>query len=1007
MNLRNGLAGALALWVSFATCVFAADLPVSRLKNEMRQPWERGDTSFMRSWKIAGPISCELARDCLDIPGGEAVARANDDQKHTDGSPLNWRENHCWADTCGLSADEAESEGTVAYATAIVERAAAGKAVLSIGSTDGIRVWVNGKPVLARDGRRPLTLDEDQVEVDLVKGTNTLLLKVAATASFSARVIETGAVVRRAAEIGPSIIDMQPEIFTVRTDVNALRAGAEPVKIDVLKPGGDVVFSATAKRGALVVVDAKGWPEGPYEIRASTSTALKLLYVTYLPWFKGNSLAMARALAVDAAKADPAEPSGFTLKMLADMVEDRLGVTLADAKHDAWLKIHSPLMEYAEILLERAGHTNARVRAGGFMRIAYRDEVDGTPQFARAYLPAGYDPARKWPLVLALHGYNPANPQYVRWWSVDSRHPNLDTEFAGHQQVVFIEPHGRGNNQYLGLGDNDVMRVLAEAKRLFKVDENRIYLTGESMGGAGTWNVGTRHPDVFAAIAPVFGGLDYHSRMTEEQIATLTPVDRFIEERRSNWALAEGLNNMPIYVHHGDADAAVNVEWSRWGVKLLQRWGYDVRYREYPGRGHETLQTSNSNPNAVIPWFLEHVRNPDPTHVRLRTPELRNVKSYWVNVLQSASPLQFVEVDAEVADRNLIRLDTQNVLDVTLTPGIALVDASQPIKVVWNGVARDLRLANGALRLSDPAYQPGKLVKNASLPGGINDFTATPFAVVIGTTAKDPEMAQLLRSKAEQFINAWREWQKYPPRVFEDTKITEADIAKYSLLLFGGADANRVTASLSKSLPLRMTKDTVTIDGRAFEARDALVQMLHPNPRNAQRYVWVVAGNSPAGLFGAQVLPSNLFEFDYVIEDGHVQSYKQGVTRTQTAVVSGMFDYNWHYSEALAVPGDSAARAKAHHFRPPNQRTAPDIAVLDQYVGRYRIPNGPIVDVRRNGTNLIVKAGGDGGELLPQEEDNFYLPAFNVWIAFQRDDSGKLTGFTSAGSGDFEARRED
>jgi len=160
-------------------------------------------------------------------------------------------------------------------------------------------------------------------------------------------------------------------------------------------------------------------------------------------------------------------------------------------------------------------------------------------------------------------------------------------------------------------------------------------------------------------------------------------------------------------------------------------------------------------------------------------------------------------------------------------------------------------------------------------------------------------------------------------------------------------------------------------------------------------------------LFGAQVLPSNVLEFDYTIEDGHVQSYKQLVTRTQTAVVSGMFDYNWRYSDALAVPGDSAARAKAHRIRPPNLRAVADTAVLDRYVGRYRISNGPIVEVRRDGTKLMINAGGDGGELLPQEDANFYLPTFNVWIAFQRDDSGKVTGLTSAGSGDFEATRQD
>ena len=88
------------------------------------------------------------------------------------------------------------------------------------------------------------------------------------------------------------------------------------------------------------------------------------------------------------------------------------------------------------------------------------------PQYARAFLPAGYDPARKWPLVLQLHGYNPANPVYVGWWSIDARHPNLDTEFADHHQVIYIEPHGRGNTRYLGLGDNDVMRTFASQVRL-------------------------------------------------------------------------------------------------------------------------------------------------------------------------------------------------------------------------------------------------------------------------------------------------------------------------------------------------------------------------------------------------------------------------------------------------------------------------------------------------------------------------------------------------------------
>jgi dienelactone hydrolase len=978
------------------------------LKDETRQPWQRDNTNFIRDWKVAGPFKCDLARDCLDIPGGEAAAKPDSGQKRADGSGLDWRAEHEWDDSVGFDVISGERDGAIAYAAATVTRSTAGKAQLSIGSVDGIRVWVNGTRVLARDAHRSLTPDEDSVEVDLAAGPNTLLVKSAANGSFTLRVLEPGTVLRRVSEIGPSLIELQPEMFTVRTDVNSARAAADPVKIEVLKAGGDFAFTSSAKRGELVVVDAKGWADGPYEVRVSTRTPTGLLTVNYLPWFKGDSLAFARQLAADAAKADDADPRGFTLKMLAELVDFRLGSKLADAKGNPWPKIHSALMEHAEIRLEQQGKVDARVRAGGFMRIAYRDEVDGTPQYARAFLPAGYDPTRKWPVVLQLHGYNPTNPVYVGWWSIDSRHSNLDTEFKDHQQVIYIEPHGRGNTRYLGLGDRDVMRVIAEARKLFHVDEDRVYLSGESMGGWGTWNVGTRHPDTFAAIAPIFGGDDYRLQMTEEQLAALTPADRFLQERASSWARAEGLNNTPIYIHHGDADQAVNVEGSRWAAKLLQRWGYDVRYQEYPGRIHETLRTSSSNANASIPWFLEHHRDPAPRHVRIRTPELRHAKSWWVDVRQVASPMEFADVDAEVIDRNVIRLDTRNVLDVVLNPGAALIDPGSPVRVIWNGATHEKRLTDGTMRLTDPAYRPAALEKNAALPGTLTDFTTTPFAVVIGTSSRDPAMVQALREKADAFVNHWRTWQKYPPRVFTDTEISSADIGRYSLLLFGGAGENRVTASFGSKLPLRLTKDAVTLGGHAFPAPAAAVQMVYPNPRNAQRYIWVVAANASEALFAANVSPENLPAWDFVIDDGRMPSHGQKATPTQTAVASGHFDYHWRYAPAFVVSGDATARARANQLRRPRASDIPAPDVLDRYVGKYLIAGGPVVEVRREGAKLIVQAGNDSGEMLPQGADNFFLQEFGVWIAFQRDEAGKLSGFTSAGGGsEFEAKRQE
>ena len=973
-------------------------------------PWQRGDRNFLRLWLVAGPFPCGLETDCLNGQGGEAGIRPTDglEQKRADGTSVKWHSLKTWADIVGFDDLTGPKDGAGAYAFTKVSRSKAGKALLLVGSEDGIRVWLNGKLVLAKDGIRSLTPDEDQVEVDMNAGENALLVKVLAAKSFSARVLEAGAVVARKVEIGPSIVKLSPDGFTLKTDIGAERTEPEAVKIEVIQPGGKAVFNAMAPRGASVEIDAKNWPDGPYEVRCSTHTFTGLLYLTHLPWYKGDSLAKARELAAEAAKADASQPEGFTLKMLAEMVEDRLGSKLSEAKGNPWVKIHSPLMEYDEMMLERKGQTG-RIRPDGFVRLAYRDEVDGSPQYCRAYLPVDYDPAKKWPLVIQMHGYNGANPVYVRWWSADSRYPGVDTEFSNRQGVIYMEPHGRGNTQYLGMGDSDVLHAIAEAKRLFSVDQDRVYLTGDSMGGWGTWNVSSRHPDLFAAIAPVFGGSDYHSQMSEEDLAKLSPLDRFFNEKQSSWSMADGLLNIPIFVHHGDADQSVNVEYSRWAVRLLQRWGYDVRYQEYPGRIHEALESQSGNGNISIEWFLQHRRNPDPRHVRIRSAELRNAAAYWAHVLQAASPLAFMAVDAEVVDRNAIRLDTENVLDIALSPSAVLVDPAKPVKVVWNGSAQEMRLRNGELRLTAAEYKPAPVHKNGRLPGSTTDFAVTPFAVVIGTVSKDPEMVALCRKQAEAFINGWRDWQKQEPRVFEDTAIEDADMAKYSLLLVGGPDANRVTALLAAKLPLRIATDGITIDGKSFPVKDAGVQMIYPNPLNPERYVWIAAGTSTDGMYFCGPNAQNLYDWDYIVMDGRIPASKQPASSLQTRVVSGMFDYNWRYSDSLAQPGDTEIRAKGRQMHRPKPNLTIDPKVLESYVGRYQIEQGPVIEVFQDGKRLMVKQQGQSetDELLPESETDFDVAKYGVWVSFLRDATGKVTGFTGYQNGNFEGKKLD
>ncbi len=976
--------------------------PQPRISEQMRMPWQRDRTDYFRRFTLSSNLDCDLPTQC--IPDESTfVATDGGESKDKDGKPVKWRRADSWGDAFGFGEDV--EDGQVAYAFRNIPRERAGPVRIAIGTDNGVRVWVNGKQVLARDGRRKLTWDDDLVDVDLKAGDNQLLLKLAAKDSFAVRVLESGATRERRAEIAPDIIEMQPELFTVRTDSSKQRADRAPVNIDVFAPGGEVKFSATAGRGERVGVDAKGWPDGPYEARFVTQNHLGLHHVTYRPWYKGNALDKVRELEKAAAAADASKPEGFTLKMLAEMVEDRLETRLADAKGNPWPKIHPALIEFDELMLERAGKPG-RVHGGGFVRLAWIDDTDGTPQYCRAYLPWNYDASRKWPTLLQLHGYNPKNPRYVDWWGADSRYAPYETEFSGNRSLIYIEPHGRGNTQYSAFGGADVKRCLAEAKRVLSVDDDRVYLTGESMGGWGTWSVGTRNPELFAAIAPVFGGTDYRAATEEENLVKLTPLEHFLLGRDSSWAQAESLNNMPIFVDHGDQDGAVKVEWSRWGVRLLQRWGYDVRYREFPGKVHETL--SWSNPLMNVESFLEHERDAHPRHVRVRSAELRNAQAYWVRVEQRARPLEFLNVDAEVVDANVIRLDTENVLDVALSPG-PLVDAARPVKVVWNGAARHMKLpADGELRLTDAAYKPARLRKTRELPGSLNDFFNTPFAVVVGTSSRDARSNELCRAHAEQFVDNWKEWQKHPPRLFKDTEISEADIAKYSLILIGGPEANRVAARLAPRVPLRIRGDVITVGGQDYHAKNAGIQMLYPNPRNAERYLWITAGTTAQGLALAAPNPYNLVEWDFIIDDGHIPAVGGVTMRERTRVVSGMFDQNWRFDASFARRGDEAERKNGRLLGMPSGAPT-DAKLAAEIAGKYQITNGPTVVIASRDGKLILQVddANDSAEMQIVEGLRFYLPRFSLWLWFERDAAAKVTVLKGFQGEDFEGKRVD
>ena len=235
--------------------------------------------------------------------------------------------------------------------------------------------------------------------------------------------------------------------------------------------------------------------------------------------------------------------------------------------------------------------------ATGELVKAYRAGWDGTLQPYALYVPRGYDGHDKktsWPLVVALHGaFSDHKHNLRRVFGLDNRPGETDAEASRNRlplpdvPAFVVSPFGRGELMgYDGLGYDDVMRVIADVRRAYPIDPQRITLTGASMGGGGTWAIGLRHPELFAALAPVCAIADFQRMIAPADAALYDPARL---ERLSPPALAENAAHQQVFIFHGDRDPTVPVEDSR---KMAARYealgwlGKNVHYREYPGVQH-------------------------------------------------------------------------------------------------------------------------------------------------------------------------------------------------------------------------------------------------------------------------------------------------------------------------------------------------------------------------------------------------------------------------------------
>ena len=509
--------------------------------------------------------------------------------------------------------------------------------------------------------------------------------------------------------------------------------------------------------------------------------------------------------------------------------------------------------------------------------------------------------------------------------------------------VIILSPYGRGPTDYKLWGEADVIRAIKEVMRTYRVDGDRVYMTGVSMGGTGCWQIATHYPDVFAAIAPVCGNADHRVWEREwnwgqHERTFMTDVRNFLENCESPVFLAENLMHVPVYCVHGDADDVVPVGHSRSMVGRLRELGYSVIYDEQKGVGHGGFRAGTFE--KLHAWMLKQVRNRYPKRVVYKTGWLRYSGAYWVEINRFERYLNFAIIDAEVVSPNAISVRTSNVAHFTLRLNDNIVDTTKPVSisidgefVYRGGVGRDGSLSFAKRCLPDgtsqwvPSAQPHGMVKSARLEGPIEAAFLSHFIIAYGTVGDDSNEVEVNEAEARKLAAHWARWASGRAIVKRDVDVTSDDIANANIVLIGNLKSNHIVRQVNSFLPIRFdvgSNAVLMANGLRFEGDDVGINLVYPNPLNPKKLIVILGGTTWKGTFDVVRRFGNWFDwgvldhrkwYDFAIYDARTRD-------AEAFLAVGFFDQDWMLSGELTFYGDAKFRQATPPHSPPNRRWA-------------------------------------------------------------------------------------
>ncbi|NEQ49084.1 MAG: prolyl oligopeptidase family serine peptidase [Leptolyngbya sp. SIO3F4] len=221
--------------------------------------------------------------------------------------------------------------------------------------------------------------------------------------------------------------------------------------------------------------------------------------------------------------------------------------------------------------------------------------LDGQDYSYQVYVPRDYQPSENWPTILFLHGAGENGDEGLK-----QTHVGLGRAIRFNPErwpAIVVFPQGPGDEELSWHGDSSqiAMNALDQTIEEFSIDESRVYLTGLSTGGEGSWYLGYEYPERFAAIVPICGFVD--DPFEQSSFLPESSTDLYAD-------LAERIQDIPIWIFHGDEDNVVPIEESRRMATALEAISADVQYSELKGVDHSAWDPAYAD-EALATWLFE------------------------------------------------------------------------------------------------------------------------------------------------------------------------------------------------------------------------------------------------------------------------------------------------------------------------------------------------------------------------------------------------------------------